>query len=69
MATWNLGDTVTVSDGVVTIRAVTEDSIKYDHCEHGTYVVTVESFNSYAEHGPEKVPNTPVENDRKVGAV
>lgn len=41
------GDTVSVSDGTVTVTAVSESNVSYDHHSHAAYNVSVESFMDY----------------------
>lgn len=43
------GETVSVSDGTVTVIDVDDTSVKYDHPEHSTYIISAESFKDYME--------------------
>lgn len=41
------GDTVFVSDGAVTVKAVSENSVTYDHHDHSTYTISADNFAEY----------------------
>ena len=42
------GDSVPVSDGVVTVMAVTDSTVTYDHSEYSSYTISHDSWMDYA---------------------